>query len=95
MIYFRYNAKTNNIKVMNPYELHTNKDIRTYIKSLPLELVNRTERSAYAEWLAHELLYKLGLFKIHTIDVDITMNESRFRIICYYFISFYYRVVRR
>ena len=43
----------------------------------------RSETSYVKEWFAHNVLYKLGLFRSHTADVDLNDNESCFRRLCY------------
>ena len=35
------------------------------------------------EWIAHNRLYKLGLFRSHTKDLDLDENESKFRLVIY------------
>lgn len=47
----------------------------------------RTVKSFLREWQAHNVLYKLGLFKARTRDTDLDNNESRFRRFCYFFLS--------
>ena len=48
-------------------ELGTKRDIFSYVK----------------EWHAHNILYKLHLFRKHTKDVDLNENEGKFRLFCY------------
>lgn len=43
----------------------------------------RTNKSWIQEWRAHNLLYKLHLFEIHTKDTDLEECESKFRLFCY------------
>lgn len=38
--------------------------------------ITRTKKSYMREWLGHNLLYKLGLFKRHTESVDLNENNS-------------------
>ena len=49
MVTYKYNKKTNNIKVLNPHELITKAEILTYLNTLPLELVNRSKKSCLNE----------------------------------------------
>lgn len=47
-------------------------------------IINRRSiKSMVYEWAAHNLFYKLGLFKSHTKDVDLD-DEPLYRRICYY-----------
>jgi hypothetical protein len=87
MVTYKYNKKTNNIKVLNPHELTTKAEILAYLNTLPLELVNRSKKSCLNEWIAHNRLYKLGLFKTHTVDCDLSKDEKLRRRICYWFLS--------
>lgn len=84
---YKYNSITNNIKIINSLRLKTKKEINDFLDSVPLEKVNRTKKSALNEWIAHNRLYQLGLFKKHTCDCDLTKNESLFRRIGYWFLS--------
>lgn len=86
-VIYKYNQKTNNIKVINSLKLKTKKEINDFLDELPLNLVERSKKSACNEWIAHNRLYKLGLFKDHCIDCDITKGESLFRRLCYWILS--------
>ena len=79
--------KNKNIKVVDSYKITNKKDMLHFLKTLPLELVNRSAKSCLNEWIAHNRLYKLGLFKEHTMDCDLSANESLFRRICYWLLS--------
>lgn len=48
----------------------------------------RSIKSYLREWRAHNRLYKLGLFRRHTKDVDLNVKESMFRRFIYFFIGF-------
>lgn len=86
-IKYKYNVKTRNIKLIDSYKINDKKIMMGIIKQLPLILVNRSEKSCLREWVAHNRLYKLGLYKKDCVDTDFTMNESLFRRICYWFLS--------
>ena len=87
MVTYKYNKKTNNIKVLNPHELITKAEILTYLDTLPLELVNRSKKSCLNKWIAHRRLYKMGLFKTHCVDCDLSKDEALHRRICYWILS--------
>lgn len=91
MLNFKYNKKTHNIKIIDSYLVTDRKRMIEYLKQLPLEKVNRSFKSCLNEWIAHNRLYKLGLFKNHTSDCDLTMNESKFRRMCYWILSRCYK----
>ena len=64
-------------------------DILDIIKELrekyPINEVlnNRTDESLRWEWLAHNLLYKLGLFKARTKDLGLEFPQSKLLQFCY------------
>ena len=84
---YKYNSITQNIKIINSTKLKTKKEISEFLDTVPLEKVHRTKKSAINEWIAHNRLYQMGLFKNHTSDCDLTMNESLFRMACYWILS--------
>ena len=43
----------------------------------------RSLKSWIKEWKAHNRLYKLGLFRSHTVDCDLEENEKLHRLIAY------------
>jgi hypothetical protein len=79
------------VTIVNSNEVPDN-DIPRFIKILRRKIdrskrlkdkYKRTEKSWEKEWLAHNRLYRMGLFKSHTKDVDFHENESIFRLISY------------
>lgn len=50
---------------------------------------NRTLKSEYREWKAHNFLYKLGIFRDRTGSVDIAQNESKWRKFAYAILSIF------
>lgn len=91
MLNFKYNKKTHNIKIVDSYLVTDKKRMIEYLNQLPLEKVNRSLKSCLNEWIAHNRLYNLGLFKNHTSDCDLTQNESGFRRVCYWLLSRCYK----
>lgn len=69
------------------------RDIPNFVEKLRVELkltkftYKRTKDSWVKEWIAHNRLYKLGLFRKHTKDVDLYENESKFALFCYDILS--------
>lgn len=50
---------------------------------------NRTLKSEYREWRAHNILYKLGIARKRTGTVDITQHESKLRRFAYAILSIF------
>lgn len=84
---WKYNHKTKNIKIIDSYKITNKRLMKFKLRLLPLSEIKRTEKSCLNEWIAHNRLYKLGLFKDRCKDCDLTMNESTFRKICYWLLS--------
>lgn len=84
---------SNSVKVVDSYKVKTKKEIKQYIIQIinddrcPKEVLERKQISLIREWRAHNNLYKFGLFKTHTKDVDLGY-EPLWRRICYFFLSF-------
>lgn len=87
MLNFKYNKKTNSIKITDSFMVNSKEQMKKYLNQLPLNKINRSMKSCLNEWIAHNRLYKLGLFKNHTKDCDLTKNESRSKRICYWVLS--------
>ena len=90
-VHYKYNKKTRNIKIINSYLITSKKEMIDFIHTLPLDKVERSEKSCLNEWIAHNRLYRLGIFKKHSIDCDLTYKESVLRRIGYFILSRFYR----
>lgn len=64
--------------------------IREEAKRFNIEY-KRTNISWLREWKAHNVMYKMGLFKKSTANTDLNENESWFRRLVYWFLSLFYR----
>lgn len=87
-----YTISENNCQIQSGYKI-TDRETMTDFCSFVLTSGNFAKRSVgsyVAEWRAHNLLYKLGLFRAHTQDVDLNVNESKIRRFFYYILSFFY-----
>ena len=84
---WKYNKKTNNIKIIDSHKYTSKEFMKFKLRLMPLDKINRSEKSCLNEWIAHNRLYKLGLFKDRCKDTDLTMNESLFRRIIYWLLS--------
>ena len=83
----KISKKNKNIKIVDSYKMTNKKDMIYFLNTLTLDLIDRSAKSCLNEWIAHNRLYKLGLFKEHTRDCDLSANESLFRRICYWVLS--------
>lgn len=75
-----------NIRIKNSYQVVHKKDMITILKLFKLRTGYHSRRSLKSwikEWKAHNRLYRLGLFKIHTVDCDLEENEKLHRLIAY------------
>ena len=72
-----------NTKVENSYLIKSRLKISRVVSNIIKERerlglpVTRSKPSYIREWVAHNRLYKLGLFVEHTKDVDMEENISR------------------
>lgn len=67
---------TNVIRIEDGYKTTSKKLMRTILNNVHLDhpeclVFNRKMGSLVREWTAHNRLYKLGLYKSHTKDVDL------------------------
>lgn len=73
-----------NTKVINSYLLTTKKAIKEEVEWIKENriarcyVVSRTTNSYVREWKGHNRLYKWGIFRSHTKDVDLDENMSLF-----------------
>ena len=81
-----------NLHIIDSYKIIIPRQIESelliYEKLNKLNFIKRSMRSYKYEWFAHSFLYRLGLFKKHTKDVDLNDDESLFRRIIYAIIYF-------
>lgn len=67
---------TKSVQIVNSYLIFKKQqqiEIIEYIKrnkQCPKEVKNRSTKSLYREWKVHNCLYKLGLYRDRTKDVD-------------------------
>lgn len=83
----------NNIQIKDSY-LITNDKHKEYIidtilnsKEFAERKYTRSKKSYLREWKAHNFLYKLGIQKQRTKDVDFSEYELLFKRICYFLLS--------
>ena len=79
-----------NICIKNSYEI-ADKDIDSFIDHLSEAVkekhFKRSKKSWKKELLSHNRLFRLGLFVEHTIDTDLSDNESKLRLFAYNILS--------
>lgn len=91
-----FNIEGLNIHIKDSYLVATNIGVYNYVTMLT-QLpefqamrdagYTRTTTSMCNEWIAHNVLYKLGIARNRTRDVDLEQSESIFRRICYWVLA--------
>lgn len=78
-----------NCKIHNGYKYNDKNIQEEFIKLvLPKYFFGYRDMKSYMnEWRAHNILYKLHLFRSHTVDTDLNVNETKFRRAIYWLIS--------
>lgn len=81
-----------NTKVFN-YLFLNKRELKLFAKEIEFYRIrnnlphNRSVKSYYKELLAHKRLYKLHLFRSHTIDCDLEEHIKKWKEIFYYIIG--------
>lgn len=96
----RYLLTNDCLTIYNSYQITSTSDMEKFLVGLRYNSGASSEciifkRSLYSmidEWKAHNLLYKFGLFRSHTKDVDID-NESKCRKFFYKILSKIYNLI--
>lgn len=97
-------SKNLSICVKNSYKIKYSDDIENLLKIIcnnpafsefKIAGYKRTLSSMRREWEAHNLLYKLGIFKTRTGSTDLDNNESFIRKAGYTVLLFIYRLFNR
>lgn len=87
-----------NIHIKDSYRIKDS-DVLTflkYLKECKLKekfTYKRSLRSMEIEWIAHNILYRKGLFIDNTKDVDINEDETVLRKVCYYIIYYINKLI--
>ena len=104
VVFCPIDSKNLNICVKNSYKIKYSDDIENLLKIIcnnhafsefKIAGYKRTLSSMRREWEAHNLLYKLGIFKTRTGNTDLDNNESFIRKTGYAVLSFIYRLFNR
>ena len=75
-----------NLHIPNSYKIQDEYEIRsrvTFYYTSGMLGHSRTIESYIHEWVAHNVLYNLGLFRSHTKDVDLNDDEPKWRLWIY------------
>lgn len=79
-----------NCKVVNSYKIISRKTqkilLRKILEEYPVFQASPV-RSYIREWRAHNTLFRWGVEEDRTRDVDLNINEKKFRRLCYFFLS--------
>lgn len=75
-----------NIKIINSYKIKKEKDMEDILFWFMFKTGYKSKRNILSwikEWKAHNRLYKLGLYRSHTVDCDFAENEKWCRLLVY------------
>lgn len=104
VVFSPIDSKNLNICVKNSYKIKYSDDIENLLKIIcnnptfsefKIAGYKRTLSSMRREWEAHNLLYRLGIFKTRTGSTDLDNKESFIRKTGYAVLSFIYRLFNR
>lgn len=75
------------VTIINSYDV-AKSDLKPFLMELKSKLgsefkYKRTINDWVQEWYAHNVLYKLGLFRTHTRSVDLNEDETKCRVFMY------------
>ena len=75
------------VTIINSYDV-AESDLKPFLKELKSKIgsefkYKRTINDWAQEWYAHNVLYKLGLFRSHTRSVDLNEDETKCRVLMY------------
>lgn len=95
----QYKISDNNICIINSYRYKSKiemKEILFYLKTLhPDNIVfTRSINSLIREWRSHNLLYKLGIARKRTKDVDLDYPQKWYYTIAYFMGSIIYYIIK-
>lgn len=87
-IKIKYNAA--DVRILNPRKAKSEEFMKSVLEEFKFRtgfVSKRSMNSWVREWKAHNRLYKMGLFKEHTIDCDLEENEKWYRLIAYWILG--------
>lgn len=84
----------NGVTIKESYRIRY-EDVADFCIKMKKKLPRKYKRSAESwtrEVIAHNILYKHNMLKIHTIDADLDEDEKIWKLICYSILYFAYRI---
>lgn len=88
------------VTIFDSYLVKDSKEMNEIIDKIRLENPNNpfllqvsSNKKMIQEWEAHNFLYEMGLYEIHTKDVDLNKNDKTTEII-YFTLSIMYKIKR-
>jgi len=91
--------ENSNIHIQNSYIITDEKEMFKMLLKIRNDAIfyrnikyTRTMKSWIREWKAHNLLYRFGYEKKRTGSVDLDENESTFRLLGYFVLSYLYDI---
>lgn len=88
-----------NIQIKDSYKITITSEMEDILNNLRLEypdnavLMTRRNPGLIREWKGHNFLYKLGIIRSHTKDVDLDYDTNIFYAIGYWFLSVGYDII--
>lgn len=89
-----------NIEIRDSYKVSVTDEMKDILNSLREEypdnsvLIKRKNSSLIREWKGHNFLYKLGIFRSHTKDVDLDLESANiFYTVGYWFLALGYDII--
>lgn len=89
-----------NIEIRDSYKVSVTGEMNDILNSLREEypdnsvLIQRKNPSLIREWKGHNFLYKLGVFRSHTMDVDLDLESANmFYTVGYWFLALGYDII--
>lgn len=90
ILFYEDSTKVTNSYLLNDKEIEEVANYISYCRSCKYDwkcIYLRNEKSYIQEIKAHNRLYKLGLFKSHTIDTDLNEEMTLFEKIAYFILG--------
>lgn len=75
-----------NVRIKDSYKIRTKEYMKLILTQFKIRTGFKSKRSIGSwikEWKSHNRLYRLGLFRKHTVDCDLEENERFHRLIAY------------
>ena len=75
-----------NVRIKDSYKIRTKEYMKLILTQFKIRTGFKSKRSIDSwikEWKSHNRLYRLGLFRKHTVDCDLEENEKFHRLIVY------------